>query len=289
MIITRLFGGLGNQMFQYAVGRRLAHSRGTELKLDVTWFRKSDNRTYSLGNFNIKRSFASKSEIAAMAPKGRFGRALAKRWPERWPKYIQEKHFHFDPEILNLPDNVYLKGYWHSEKYFSAIDGIIHREFTVKTPLVGKNKELSERIASTQSVSLHIRQGDYASKRKTKQHHGICPLDYYYKSADYLAHKLSDVHFFIFSDEPGWAQENIRLKHPTIFVGNNEPNDSHEDMRLMSRCNHHIIANSTFSWWAAWLNTKKNKIVIAPQKWFGEKVQASRNMNDLLPKTWVKL
>jgi len=289
MIITRLSGGLGNQMFQYAAGRRLAHVLAVELKLDVTWLGKPGNRAYSLENFNVRENFASASEIAAVVPKGRLEQALAKKWPKKWPKYIQEKHFHFDPEILNLHDDVYLKGYWQSEKYFSDIAAILRGEFTVKTPLSGKNKELSETIASNQSVSIHIRRGDYVTAHKTKQVHGACGLDYYFRCVDYLKQLVKNAHFFIFSDDPQWAGDNLKQLCPATFVDCNRAGKDYEDLRLMSRCNHHIIANSTFSWWGAWLNPREDKIVLAPRQWFDKNTQDSMKMDDLFPSGWILL
>ena len=289
MIITRLFGGLGNQMFQYAAGRRLACILGVELKLDVSWIEKFKSREYFLGNFNIKENFASASEIAVMAPTGRLGHALAKKWPKKWPKYIQEKHFHFDPDILNLPDGVYLKGYWQSEKYFLDISEIIHREFTVKIPPSDKNKELSETIASKNSVSIHIRRGDYIATQKTTQCHGACDLGYYFRCIDYLKQLVNNAHFFIFSDDIEWAQTNLKKLHPVTFVDFNRPDKAYEDLRLMSQCKHHIIANSTFSWWGAWLNPGKDKIILAPKQWFAKKMQDSMKMEDLFPSAWIRL
>lgn len=289
MIITRLLGGLGNQMFQYAAGRRLAHVLEVELKLDVTWMDKFTSRPYALGKFNIQENFATAAEIAAMAPKGRIEHALAKIWPKKWPKYVQEKHFHVDPEILNLHDGVYLKGYWQSEKYFLDIAETIRREFTIKTPLSEKNNEMSELIASKQSVSIHIRRGDYVAARKTNQVHGACGIDYYFRCVDYMKQSVKNPYFFIFSDDPQWAGDNLKQFCPAMFVDCNLAGKDYEDLRLMSRCNHHIIANSTFSWWGAWLNPREDKIVLAPRQWFDKKIQASMKTDDLFPSGWTLL
>lgn len=289
MIIVRLIGGLGNQLFQYAVGRRLAHVLGTELKLDITGFETYKKRKYYLRPFNIQENFASSAEIAALVPKGRLERALAKRWQKKWPKYIQQRYFHFDPDILNLSDGVYLDGYWQSEKYFADIAGIIHREFTVKTPQTGKDKELAEITAATESVSLSIRRGDYVSSPDMNQFHGVCDLDYYSRCVEHITQTVKNPHFFIFGDDPQWARNNLKLPYPSTLVDHNGPDKGYEDLRLISQCKHNIIANSSFSWWGAWLNPRNEKIVIAPKQWFGEKVQDSRKMDDLLPATWIVL
>lgn len=289
MIITRLFGGLGNQMFQYAAGRRLAYVFSVELKLDITWIDKFDSRPYVLGNFDIKENFASESEIAAVAPTGKCAHAIAKRWPKKWPNYIQEKHFHFDPDILKLHDGVYLKGYWQSEKYFADIADIVRREFTLKTPLSEKTRDVSELIASKRSVSIHIRRGDYAALRKTKQHHGVCDLEYYFRCVDHIKRSVKNPHFFIFSDDPQWARDNLKSICYATVVDHNLLGNAYEDLWLMSRCDHHIIANSSFSWWGAWLNPRKDKIILAPKQWFAEKTQISTNIEDLFPSSWIAL
>jgi len=285
VIITRLFGGLGNQMFQYAAGRRLANKLSVELKLDVNFLGKSGIRQYALGVFNIKESFASAQEISALAPKNKLTQAIAKRWPSHWPKYFQEKQFHFDPDILKLPDDVYLKGYWQSEKYFSDIIPLIRKDFTFKIPQTGRNKELAEIIASEQSVSIHIRRGDYIAANK---YHHICNQDYYLRCEDYIEKTNRDVHFFVFSDDPEWAKNILRNIHRVTFISHNHNNDC-EDMRLMSQCQHHIIANSTFSWWGAWLNANKDKIVLAPKQWFADSTQTAIKLDDLCPNSWVLL
>ena len=288
MIIARLLGGLGNQMFQYAAGRRLAHALAVDLKLDVTWLEKFNSRPYALGNFNIEEKFASAAEIAAVAPIGRFGHALAKIWPKKWPKYIQEKQFNFDPDILNLPDGVYLKGYWQSKKYFSDIAAILRGEFTLKTPLSEKNNEMSELIASKQSVSVHVRRGDYVETRRIKQVYNACGPDYYLRCVDYMKQLVKNPYFFIFSDDPQWAKDNLKQLNPAVIVDCNRTNKDYEDIWLMSRCNHHIIANSTFSWWGAWLNPREDKIVLAPKQWFDKK-QVLMKTDDLFPSGWILL
>lgn len=292
MVITRLIGGLGNQMFQYAVGRRLAHVLGVELKLDITEF---DNyklrtfRTYSLGNFNIREKFASPGEVAVLARPTILERMRAKvlRRPPRPPRtYIREKHFHFDPDILNLLDGVYLDGYWQSEKYFADIAKIIRREFTVKVPQTGENQELGEQINSRESVSLHVRRGDYALDPHTNKVHGCCGIDYYLRCVEFINSKVKNAHFFAFSDEPQWIAENLKLPCSMTIVNHNNTSKEYEDLRLISQCKHHIIANSSFSWWGAWLSSNQVKTVLAPKRWFNTD---EHNTKDLIPDGWVRI
>jgi hypothetical protein len=273
MIIVRLIGGIGNQLFQYAVARHLAEIHKTILKIDLSGFGNYKLRKYYLSPFNIQENFATLEEIKVLGvykqeATGRLIARILKKPPKLAPTHILEKHFHFDPEILRLPDGVYLDGYWQSEKYFKDIEDIIRQEFTVKTSQDSKNKELSELIASCESVSLHIRRGDFVSNFKTKRVHGICDLDYYSRAVKQITQTVNTPYFFVFSDEPEWARDNLKLSYQIKIVDHNGVDKSHEDLRLMSQCKYHIIANSTFSWWGAWLNARPEKIVIAPKKWF---------------------
>ena len=289
MIITRLIGGLGNQMFHYAVGRRLAHVLGTELKLDISAFQSYKLRTYSLGNFNIREKFASPKEVLALTRPTILERIRAKALRRRpWPPrtYVREKqHFHFDPKILSLPDGVYLDGYWQSEKYFVDIAGIIRLECTVKTPQTEKNKEIAEMITATESVSLHVRCGDYISNPHTRLVHGSCNRDYYFRCVEYLTQTVKNPHFFIFSDDPEWVRENLKLSYPMTLVDHNGAEKDYEDLRLMSQCKYHIIANSSFSWWGAWLSPWKDKIVFSPKRWFAK---SKTSTQDLIPAQWLR-
>ncbi|MCK4744844.1 alpha-1,2-fucosyltransferase, partial [Candidatus Parcubacteria bacterium] len=195
----------------------------------------------------------------------------------------KEQHSHFDSKILKLIGNIYLDGYWQSEKYFKNIENSIRKEFTLKNDLQLKAKKLLRKIKNTESISIHIRRNDYISHKPANQYHGVCHLSYYKKAINVIIKKIDDPHFFVFSDDIDWCKKNLKIKFPTIFV---EGNKDYEDLILMSKCKHNIIANSTFSWWGAWLNNNPNKIVIAPKKWFRKK---SINTKDLIPKTWIKI
>src|SRR6266508_4636273 len=182
MIIVKLTGGLGNQMFQYAAGRRLAHFRQTDLKLDLTWFENivaiNTKRRYELRAFNVQEQFASPEELGRFM-EGRLQRQFRFLFPFRIKRHIDEKHFHFDPNILHLPDNIYLEGYWQSPIYFSDIQNIIRAEFTVRSAPDDVNSRTAEEIASAESVAIHVRRGDYASNPETNNYHGMCSMEYY--------------------------------------------------------------------------------------------------------------
>jgi hypothetical protein len=277
-------------MFQYAVGRRLAIRLQTELKMDISWFRDKPTRRYSLGHFNIHGSVASPEEVTALRkPHHAFVTRLIymvlPQMRKLAPSHIREKHFHFAPEILNLHDGVYLDGYWQSEKYFFEISPIIRSELTLKHPPSGRNLELSGLMKSCQSISIHVRRGDYASDPGISAFHGTCDRGYYASCVEYMAQRIESPHFFVFSDDPHWARANLPMSYPISFIEHNRGETDYEDLWLISQCKHHVIANSSFSWWGAWLNASKSKLVIAPGKWF----RAILNEKDLIPVEWLRM
>ena len=292
MIVVKLIGGLGNQLFQYAVARHIAEIHRVVLKIDISGFETYKLHKYSLWPFNIQENFASLEEVTALTVRKqgiveRVIRRVLHKPPKPAPTHIREKkRFHFNPDILNLSAGVYLDGSWQSEKYFADIETVIRQEFTVKTPQVGKDKELAEQMASCESVSLHIRRGDYVSDSHTNQILGPSDLDYYFRCVEYFTQTVKNPHFFIFSDEPEWARNNLKLSYPTTLVDHNEADKNYEDLRLMSQCRHNIIANSTFSWWGAWLGQNPKKIVLAPKRWFKSD---DYNPKDLIPDKWIKV
>jgi len=287
MVIIKLIGGIGNQMFQYAMARAVAERNKAELGIDICWFDRYKNnlapREYALDDFNIS---------GKLLKTGIFYRILSKlsfleniRPPQRM-YYIKEKQiFHFDPEVFKISGNVYLDGYWQTEKYFKDIEEIIRKEFTLKNPFNKIVSGIAEKISETNSVSLHIRRGDYVEDKITNQLHGVCSLDYYLKAINRILEKVSKPSFFIFSDDIEWAKNNLKLNYPIIFVSNNSIKDG-EELLLMSKCKYNIIANSSFSWWGAWLNQNPQKIVIAPKQWFKD---SSIKTDDLIPDSWQKI
>ena len=297
MVIVRLHGGLANQMFPYAAGRRLSQVIGTQLKLDIAGFSvyhersDIDFRQYGLSVFNIEESFATPDEIAklTMVQQGKltgFVHRLFHNKPKRPKSYVREKHIHFDPDILSLHDDVYLDGNWNSWHYFADIESIIRSDFTFRNPATGENRIFLEKIMSCESASLHVRRGDYANDVKTNSIHGTCSLEYYQSAMQFIAARVKDPHFFVFSDDLNWVKDNLRIPFSCTFVDCNGPLSGHEDMRLMSHCNHNVIANSGFSWWASWLNQHHGKIVVAPRKWFNS---SKYEMYTPVPDEYVKL
>jgi hypothetical protein len=292
MIITHIIGGLGNQLFQYALARRIAYFNNCKIKLDLSGFENYNLRVYHLNHFNIIENTASSDEIASL--KRTQGKKLPilplslinKIQPYYKHSLIKESHFHYDPNMLKVSCNAYLEGYWQSEKYFKDIENIIRKEFTLKHGPDSHNKVMAQEIMNGESISIHIRRGDYVSNATINQLHGACSLDYYHLAIKKIKTAVSKPHFFVFSDDTIWARENLKTEDPITVVSHNGPDKDYEDLRLMTLCKHHIIANSSFSWWGAWLCANKEKIVIAPNKWFNTNEHDTR---DLIPDSWIKI
>jgi len=287
-IIVKLYGRMANQMFQYALGRALAEKNGAELKLDLSTFKKPPYWPYMLDRFNIIENPATDKEIAWFKKyhwkKGKrwfwYNRLIANR---RY--YADERQFHFEPWILTLKDPVYLDGYWQTEKYFTQIEGIVRKEFTLRSPPSKETMALEDRISGVNAVSLHVRRAEMVSVKRINEWHGVCSVDYYGKAIQTIAERVPDPHFFLFSDDPAWTRENIVPPFPSTYLPGNMEH-AEEDQYLMSRCKHHIIANSSFSWWGVWLNPNKGKIVIGPKKWFNT---PKMDTSDILPASWIRL
>lgn len=290
MIIVKLSGGLGNQMFQYALGRRLSLKNNIPLKLDISEYNKQKLRDYDLGHFNIIDNFTVSKDLTSVSfisnnsCNSVFKKIFCQIFRVPSIKHIKELTIDFQPEILSLGDNVYLEGYWQSEKYFSDIKDVIKKEFTIKNRPDPINESFMEEISDCESVSVHIRRGDYVSNPTTNQVHGFLGLEYYQKALNLMLEKIDNPHFFVFSDDPEWGEQNIKIDAPITYIKHNGTKN-YEDMRLMSTCKHHIIANSSFSWWGAWLASNKNKIVIGPSKWFREKDYSDQ---DRMPESWLR-
>jgi hypothetical protein len=292
MIIVKLMGGLGNQMFQYALGRRLALLHGVPLKLDLSWFQTQSLRRYQLDCFQIAAEIASLQEISQVRRLGWGGfpgllyRVVEPRLPLPLRRHIRERHPGFDPRILRAPRRVYLDGYWQSERYFKEIAALLRTEFTLRQPLSPQAQALLSAVQSGSSVSLHVRRGDYANSPHTNQVHGLLPPDYYRRAAVLIQERLPQAVFYIFSDEPGWASQNLAFLSPAVFVQLTSPDQDVEELLLMACCQHHIIANSSYSWWGAWLGENPAKIVVAPEKWFAA---PDRMAKGLIPETWIHI
>ena len=187
--------------------------------------------------------------------------------------------------LTEMTEKCYLMGNWQSERYFSQVAEIIRRDLSFKTPLTDRNAELMELMDKIEVVSLHVRRGDIASNLASMAIHGLCSLEYYRRAIEYVTVRVAKPEFVIFSDDMTWVRENLSIDYPCHYVDHNKGFESYNDMHLMSLCDHHIIANSSFSWWGAWLNPKGNKIVVAPQRWF----LANYDSSDIVPSSWIQI
>lgn len=292
MILVQLNGGLGNQLFQYAFGRRIALDRRAELRFDLSAF-TSQNRQYKLHHFNVigspanaselKRFFWWKQENTINSLVYRLWNAGKAYYRRRW---VEEQSIGFDKNILKCPREVYLRGYWQSEKYYKDIESILREDLTVKQPLYGPNLSMMEKIKSCTAVSVHIRRGDYVLDPPTTRTHGVLPLEYYQAATALILEHIPNPTFFVFSDDIPWIKGNLHVERADIiYVDHNSDEMDFEDLRLMSHCQHHIVANSSFSWWGAWLSSNENKMVVAPRKWYAIDLDTS----DLVPESWIRL
>jgi hypothetical protein len=292
MIIVKLIGGLGNQMFQYAAGRQLAKIKNVVLKLD-----KSDlgitkegitYREVEIDLLNAKIDWASNEDLNRFQlSKFRGIRVLQRKFPSLFKKaYVTEAGHRYIKEFYNFPKDSYLNGYWQSELYFRNIRKELLQEFIPKNKLSQKNEEVLSRIKTVNSVSIHFRRGDYLSNANAAKFHGVMSLDYYLNAVQIINSKLVNPEFFVFSDEPEWVKENFKLDFPVHYIDFNKGKEAVFDLALMSNCKHNIIANSSFSWWGAWLNNNSEKMVIAPKKWFSD---ASADCKDIVPEDWITI
>jgi hypothetical protein len=279
MVIVNLSGGMGNQMFQYALGRCLSLKYNTKLKTDLSFLKRRDMgpgfiyRDYDLDLFNVISDF--------------------KINPFRKIIKVNEPHFHYSQELINDLDeklkdgkNILLNGYWQTPKYFTDVENIIRLDFQFKEKVENAQdnliREMYNSIKNTNSVMINVRRADYLNT----DFHGVMGNDFIMNGVESIKSKVDNPHFFIFSDDIEWCKENIKLDNMTIVDHHYKGHKFGYYLQLMSTCKHFIIPNSTFAWWAAWLNNSSEKIVIAPKQWFTDK---NINTNDIIPSDWMRI
>jgi hypothetical protein len=286
-VIAGLSGGLGNQMFQYAAARALAARQAVPLTLDLAWFTGRSDRAYALSGFSLPSSVSLHRPLIPdpfASLWSRASRRFSKRKMEA--RIYREPHFHFAQEVISLPSPIYLEGYWQSPRYFEDAVEIIRTDFALAEPLSTSRVGLRAKIEGAHAVSVHVRRGDYVTNATASAHHGTCSPEWYQTAMQSMIKLVENPTFFVFSDDPDWAQENLPQERPCVFVAPQTDGRDFEDMHLMALCDHHIIANSSFSWWGAWLNPSAEKRVIAPLHWFA---QAPHDTRDLIPQGWLRL
>lgn len=289
MIGVRLEGGLGNQLFQYAAARSLAIRHATEIMIDRSVLNSKSTlitaREYELSVFNCPIAPSSRDSIPFSRLAKRFGWLFSLL--TSWTVYI-EKGQQYDANFLAAPDNSYLIGYWQSYRYFEAIKDTIRNDFTPKNSLSRKSLAIKKIIdLSSPSVAIHVRRGDYVNLPSAIHFHGALSIDYYHQAFDMMIKRFPDATYFVFSDDIDWCKGNLGLENKAIYVDHNRSIDAWQDLILMSACKHHIIANSSFSWWGAWLGGQNgqfsNQLVIYPKNWFKGR---AINERDRFPLNW---
>lgn len=285
MIIARVIGGLGNQLFQYALGMAVSDRLGVELKLDVSGFAGYHKRQFLLGECSEKPELASARESVRLRKwKGSIADRLmwkvAGRGLPSPASYVQEPGFRYAPDCLGVNGDTYLEGYWQSYRYFEPVAEKVRRALRWSGKLSGSDQSVAERIEAEPSVSIHVRRGDYLGESM----YARCGLGYYMTCLHNIERAIKSPRCFVFSDDPAWVAKEWGTRLGTVVVS--EARSPWVELELMSRCKHHVIANSTFSWWAAWLNPHPGKMVFAPERWFET---GQHDTQDLLPRDWVKV
>lgn len=291
MITISLSGGLGNQMFQYAAAKALATRLNTTLVIDLYTLEKKTQATKRYFELDIFDIQAEKRNTTK-------GKVLNKIFPfvQRHRKFFSLFGFFTDtaailyqPSFESLKGNITMMGNFQNEQYFKNIKDSIRQDFKFNKPLKGKNVELAKKLENVNSISIHIRRGDYITNKGAATNFVTCDKSYYDNAINYILKAVSNPEFFIFSEDFEWIKENLNFEnHPVTFVDWNKERDSHIDMQLMSLCKHNIIANSSFSWWSAWLNVNANKMVIAPSKWFQDETK-NILLDKFYPEGWIKI
>ncbi|QIP11503.1 alpha-1,2-fucosyltransferase [Spirosoma aureum] len=290
MVIARISGGLGNQLFQYALGRSLALRNNTSLYFDLSYYKfeyETDTpRKFKLYPFSIDYTLLDTSPYLYLS---KATKLLPNRTFRPIFEFLLEEQFHVEPRVFDAKARfIILDGCWQSESYFGDCTEMIRKELTF-------NRQTGETFAAYKTeieqtdvpISVHIRRGDYVTHPEFSQSFGFLGLDYYQKAIPQLTNRFPNAKLFIFSDDPDWVKQNLALAMPHEFVANAGPDADLDDLQLMGLCHHHIIANSSFSWWGAWLNPRKDKVVIAPGQWFKNK--PTWNTKDLIPANWLRI
>ena len=280
-------GGLGNQLFQYAAARRLALNHNCPVVLDPYWFDHplpgETPRPLELTRYAIVMRVASESEQRRWEwLRGRLTRHVRPLHPLH---LVREQDYGVQKTTLTAPLNSYLMGFWQSESYFADIRSHLLKELTPTLPPAPADEAVMSRMRNGTAVSVHVRRGDYVTLQSASAFHGLCSLDYYRAAIQHVAQRVENPVLFVFSDDPAWTRANLNSPFPTHYVDHNRPADAFQDLRLMSLCHHHIIANSSFSWWGAWLAERQNGVVVAPAKWFA----VDRPTDSLIPARWSRI
>ncbi|AMR31835.1 hypothetical protein A0256_10580 [Mucilaginibacter sp. PAMC 26640] len=295
MIIVKLQGGLGNQMFQYAFGLSVSQRQKAKLYLDNSFFTGQQPgtdialRQFDLNVFAGDFAFTDPTTVKTFTNPGKLQKTLNNLKIGRKRTYT-EASLRVNEDALMIHAPAYFDGYWQSEVYFKDLEYKIRKAYSFNKQLNQASQKLADELMlKTNAVSIHVRRGDYISSERTNQIHGTCSTSYYLNAIELVREKIADPEFYLFTDDPAWVKDTLMpvLADATLVI-HNRAEDSWQDMALMSKCSHHIIANSSFSWWGAWLNPNKDKIVVAPKYWFKTHDHYFDD-SDILPQSWIKI
>ncbi|MBO4712068.1 alpha-1,2-fucosyltransferase [bacterium] len=289
MIVVKLMGGLGNQMFQYAFGRALETHLNYKVFYDKSWFCQNlinvTPRNFELEAFGLSLNYIDPTRLFFSNNQHSWLKILKQKIKGKIIcNKVYEKSFALDQ--LKTKNNLYLEGYWQNPKYFEGIREIILKDFSFPELKNPEDNDLQNQILTSESVAVHIRRGDYIDNPTTNQFHGTCSIEYYKKAAELIVSKVKNAKFFLFTDDHDFVKDNFRFLPSTILVSDSKRSDI-DELNLMHLCKHFIIANSSFSWWGTWLSQNQEKIVIAPQKWFNN-VEAEKNCK-IVSENWVRI
>lgn len=287
MIVIYALGGLGNQLFQYAAARRLSYINKCPLVVDNSWYidKKYGVTDRELELFSMKIS--ARLATAEERKEFRFYRSVIRYIIAEFKSYkiLEEKSNCINNKLLTAGNNAYLRGYWQSEKYFYDIRNVLLDELTPSINPPERYLNYEKLIQSSESICLHVRRGDYVTLPSASKYHGLCDLSYYNHALGIIEKNIKNIKIFIFSDDQDWVKKNIVYDHDMYYIDNDNKESPIFDLRLMSQCKHHIIANSSFSWWGAWLSKNTNGYKIAPQKWYAD----NRKTPHLIPNNWIRI
>ena len=286
-VIVRLLGGMGNQLFQYAMGRALADAKGVELVLDPRFItRKAHISGLAIELFNIRARFLDTSEYQDYPEwRWKLSRVLRK-WIRPSFGFYHEVGFTFDEQlssqIRGKRSDTMLSGFWQSHQYFPVAD-VLRQDLSLRQAFNTAQQTYAVAMQACNSVALHVRRGDYLNNPKALAKHGVCSLEYYQQAVNEINARIDNPVFYVFSDDPEWVRQNIAVDN-AVFVSD-EGFDQEIDLMLIASCQHQIIANSSFSWWGAYLNPNSDKVVVAPTPWFDADISDA----DMSPPQWLKL
>ena len=298
MIVIKLMGGLGNQMFQYAFAKHLALKNKTDLKLDLHFLLdRSPREDFVFRDFDLDIFNIQSMDLVNDYELDLFNERLYKSWIKRIIKkivkreicHLSETNFYYDKSYFLRSKYIYVEGYFQTEKYFKKIEKILREEFTFKHSLSKFEVELKNKIVASNSVCINFRRTDFVDLKSSKDTHGFVGMEYYFQAIEIVVSKIENPHFYVFSDDIEWCENNFKIDFPVTFVSHDyKGNKFSSYLQLMTKCKHFIIPNSTFAWWAAWLSKGTDKIVIAPKRWFKNE-ELQQQTFDLYPSDWILL